>query len=72
MKSDLTLALGETARPRDVLDQALGAATKGERETRIFLRADKTVPYGELMEVMNLMRRAGYLKVALVGLEKAP
>mgnify|MGYP001365187926 CR=1 FL=1 len=39
---------------------------------RIFLRADKTVPYGELMIVMNLLRAAGYLKVALVGLEEAP
>jgi biopolymer transport protein ExbD len=36
------------------------------------LRADKAVPYRELMEVMNLLRAAGYLKVALVGLEKTP
>ena len=36
----------------------------------MFLRADKTVEYGELMEVMNSMRNAGYLKVALVGLEQ--
>jgi biopolymer transport protein ExbD len=36
------------------------------------LRADKAVPYGELMEVMNLLRTAGYLKIALVGLEKVP
>jgi biopolymer transport protein ExbD len=28
------------------------------------------VPYGELMEVMNLLRAAGFLKIALVGLEK--
>jgi biopolymer transport protein ExbD len=27
------------------------------------------VPYGDIMGVMNLLRRAGYLKVALVGLE---
>ena len=40
-----------------------------DRQKRIFLRADKTVPYGELMRVMNLLRAAGYLKVALVGLE---
>ena len=72
VKADLALALGETAIPRDALEQALGAATRGEKETRIFLRADKSVPYGELMEVMNLMRRAGYLKIALVGLEKSP
>ena len=72
VKADLALALGETAIPRDALEQALGAATRGEKATRIFLRADKSVPYGELMEVMNLMRRAGYLKIALVGLEKSP
>jgi biopolymer transport protein ExbD len=70
VKADLTLALGETAVPRTLLDAALGAATKGEKDTRIFLRADKTVPYGEMMEVMNLMRKAGFLKIALVGLEK--
>ena len=72
VQADLALALGETAIPRDALEQALGAATRGEKATRIFLRADKSVPYGELMEVMNLMRRAGYLKIALVGLEKSP
>ena len=71
VKADLTLALGETPIPRDLLDSALAAATKGEKETRIFLRADKAVPYGEMMEVMNLMRKAGFLKIALVGLEKA-
>jgi biopolymer transport protein ExbD len=50
----------------------LDAAAKGDKDTRIFLRADKAVPYGEIMEVMNLLRAAGYLKVALVGLEKTP
>jgi biopolymer transport protein ExbD len=70
VKADLTLAIGETAVPRGLLDAALSAATKGEKDTRIFLRADRTVPYGEMMEVMNLMRKAGFLKVALVGLEK--
>jgi biopolymer transport protein ExbD len=37
----------------------------------VFLRADKAVAYGSLMETMNLLRTAGYLKVALVGLEDA-
>jgi biopolymer transport protein ExbD len=40
-----------------------------DRQKRVFLQADKSVPYGELMRVMNLLRDAGYLKVALVGLE---
>jgi biopolymer transport protein ExbD len=70
VKSDLTLALGNDPVPREFLRGTLDAAAKGDKETRIFLRADKVVPYGELMEVMNLLRAAGYLKVALVGLEK--
>jgi TonB system transport protein ExbD (group 1) len=72
VKKDLTLALGEQPVRRDALASALGAATKGEKDARIFLRADKSVAYGDLMEVMNLMRKAGFLKVALVGLEKPP
>jgi biopolymer transport protein ExbD len=70
VKPDLTLALGNDPVARDLLRSTLDAAAKGEKDTLIFLRADKTVPYGELMEVMNLLRTAGYLKVALVSLEK--
>jgi biopolymer transport protein ExbD len=72
VKADLSLALGEVTIARETLGGALGSVTKGDKDTRIFLRADRTVPYGEMMEVMNLMRKAGYLKVALVGLEKPP
>jgi biopolymer transport protein ExbD len=72
IKSDLSLALGEAFLSRDALGGALDTATKGDKNTVIFIRGDKTVPYGEFIEVMNLMRRAGYLKLALVGLEKPP
>jgi biopolymer transport protein ExbD len=66
----LTLALGNDPVPRDLLGNTIDLATRGDKDTLIFLRADKAVPYGEIMEVMNLLRTAGYLKVALVGLEK--
>jgi biopolymer transport protein ExbD len=72
VKADFTLALGDEPIGREALGGALDTATKGDRDARIFLRADKSVPYGNLMEVMNLLRGAGYLKIALVGLEKAP
>jgi biopolymer transport protein ExbD len=72
VKRDLTLALGEQAVGREALASGLNAVTMGDKDTRIFLRADQEVPYGAVMEVMNLMRKAGYLKVALVGLEKPP
>ena len=72
VKPDLSLALGDAPVAREQLSAALEKMTDGDKQTRIFLRADKVVPYGELMEVMNLLRAAGFLKVALVGLEKSP
>ena len=72
VKSDLTTALGNDTIRRERLPVALDAATKGDHDTPIFFRADKSVPYGDVMEVMNLLRRAGYLAIALVGIEKAP
>jgi biopolymer transport protein ExbD len=70
VRPDLSLTIGDDVVTRDALGPALAAATKGDKDTRIFLRADKVVPYGALMEVMNLLRADGFLKVALVGLEK--
>jgi len=51
------------------LQSTLDQLSNNDRGMRVFLRADKTVPYGDLMETMNELRTAGYLKVALVGLE---
>jgi biopolymer transport protein ExbD len=72
VKSDLTVAVGNNPVDRNALRGILDTAAAGDRGTLIFLRADKAVPYGELMEVMNTLRLAGYLKIALVGLEKVP
>jgi biopolymer transport protein ExbD len=69
VKGDLALALGDDAISRDGLQAALDQRTDGRRDQRIFVRADKAVPYGELMTIMNLLRQAGYLKIALVGLD---
>jgi biopolymer transport protein ExbD len=71
VKGDMTLAIGEEPLARETLARTLDAQTGGDHEQRIFLRADRTVPYGELMKVMNLLRDAGYLRIALVGLEDA-
>lgn len=69
VKQDLTLALGNDDVPRNTLQATLDQRTSNDREQRVFLRADGTVAYNELMKVMNLLREAGYLKIALVGLE---
>ena len=71
VKDDLSLNLGNDAVAREALAAAIDRQTGGKKDTRIFLRADKAVDYGHFMEIMNLLRDAGYLKIALVGLENA-
>ena len=70
IKADLAVAIDETSLKRVDLVRTLDAMPGQGKDRRIFLRADRTVPYGELMEIMNILRTTGYLKVALVGLEK--
>ncbi len=69
IKPDGMIAVGETTTSRDELANALDAATSSHKDETIFIRADKTLSYGDLMGVMNVLRDAGYLKLALVGLE---
>ncbi|MDK1492242.1 TonB system transport protein ExbD [Sinorhizobium sp. 7-81] len=72
LKADLTLAIGNDETARESFVSELNRITNGNTETRVLLRADRLVDYGELMTVMNLIQRAGYGKIALVGLEAAP
>src|SRR5829696_1576871 len=66
IKSDLAVALGETPVRRVDLVKALDAADQN-KDRRIFLRADRVVPYGEMMDLFELLRHGGYTKVALVA-----
>ena len=68
-KADRSFAVGDDEVARADVTAALDAASGADREQRVFLRADQSLTYGEVMEVMNLLRNAGYLKVALVALE---
>jgi len=69
LKADGTLAVGDNSISRDALPGVLATETGGNKEERIFLRGDRAVPYGDVMELMNDLRDAGYLKIALVGME---
>ncbi len=69
VQENLQLAIGDAPVKRPDLRASLDRITHRDHGTRIFLRADKSVKYGDLMEVMNLLRDAGYLRVALVGRE---
>jgi biopolymer transport protein ExbD len=69
IKPDGTIAIGDDSVPRDALPSALASATAGDKTQRIFVRGDKAVSYGDVMQVMNALRDAGYLKLGLVGME---
>jgi biopolymer transport protein ExbD len=69
IKADRSLDLGDQPVTRSTLAAALDAATAGDKSQRVFVRGDKSVAYGDVMEMMNLLRGAGYLKIALVGLD---
>ena len=66
LQSDLKLSLGDRSIDRSLIGPELDRAAKGDKQARILLRADKSVAYGDLMALMDDMRKAGYLKVGLV------
>src|SRR5215471_680371 len=57
IKADLSLALGETPVKRQDLIGAVDHALNGAKDHRLFLRADKTVPYGQMMDVLEILRK---------------
>ncbi|MBR0788631.1 TonB system transport protein ExbD [Bradyrhizobium manausense] len=72
IKPDLTLAIGESAVKRTDLVSSLDAIADMSKDKYVFLRADKVVPYGELMGVMEILRAGGYSRIKLVALEAPP
>jgi biopolymer transport protein ExbD len=72
IKSDLAVAIGEDFVKRVDLVRSLDAMPNANKDRFIFLRADRTVPYGDLMDVLELLRTGGYTKIKLVALEGVP
>ena len=69
IKADLGIAVGENVVKRADLVNTIAAIPDMTKDTTLYLRADRTVPYGEMMDVLELLRGASYQKVALVALE---
>jgi len=72
IKPDLAVAIGETLVKRVDLVRTLDAMADASKDKFIFLRADRAVPYGELIEVLEILRAGGYSKIKLVALEGVP
>ena len=58
--------LGESRVEVENLIARLNAITELNKEARIYVRGDRVVAYGRIMEIMSLINSAGYIKVALV------
>jgi biopolymer transport protein ExbD len=69
IKADLAVAIGENMVKRVDLVRSLDAMSGAGKDRYIFLRADRAVPYGEMMDVLEILRSGGYTKIKLVALE---
>ena len=43
------------------------AIAKNRTDTRIFVRGDKTINYGRVLEIMGMLSGSGFTKVALIS-----
>jgi len=66
VKLDGSVYLGEREVEVENLIARLNAITDQNTEARIYVRGDRVVAYGRVMEIMNIINSAGYVKVALV------
>ena len=67
IKLDGTVYLGESLVEVDNIIPRLNAITDKNIEARIYVRGDRVVAYGRVMEIMSIINSAGYIKVALVA-----
>lgn len=69
IKSDKQLFIGNTAVSLEELVNELNKQTETNKEATVFFQADKSVDYQTMMQVMDTLHQAGYLKIGLMGLE---
>ena len=51
---------------KDQLIQKLSLLKKNNKNLKIYIKGDKKLDYGKVMELMNLINSSGFKKVALV------
>lgn len=58
--------LGETLIPHEQLEDALVNNARLQREGELYLKADETIPYGFVIQVMAIVKKAGIPKLGMV------
>lgn len=72
LQKDQSLYVGDDKVTIDNLKITLDRLTDNNHEAKIFIRGDEGVEYSGIMTLLNELRASGYVKIGLVGLEKAP
>lgn len=70
VQHDLTLYVGDAPVQEQDLAAAL-AAQGATATTTVFLNVDKRVNYGDMIGLLDTLRKANYTQVSLVGLENS-
>ncbi len=66
LSADRQLWIGSRMIDRTELVRELDAASDGDKDRTVYLRADRSVSYDEVSALLGSLRNAGYLKVAMV------
>ena len=66
VKLDREVYIGESKVEVENLIPRLNAITEQNTEARLYIRGDRVVAYGRIMEIMSIINSAGYIKVALI------
>ena len=72
LQQDKSLYIGDEKALLENLKGTLDRLTSNNHEEKIFIRGDAGVEYSGIIALLNELRAAGYTKIGLVGLEKAP
>lgn len=67
LDSSLAIFIDDQKISHKQLEQNLQTLSKGDKQARIYIRADKTVPYEKFIDLINQLSALGYSKVALVS-----
>ncbi|KAF1025262.1 MAG: Biopolymer transport protein ExbD [Acinetobacter bereziniae] len=67
LDASLHLYIDDKQITHDQLANQLRILSKGDKQQRIYIRADKTIPYEKFIDLINQLSALGYSKIALVN-----
>jgi biopolymer transport protein TolR len=66
LRSDRALFLGETPVARGVLEDRLRATLASRKDKTIFLKADRGLPYGFVVDILDALNRSGIDGIGMI------